>query len=141
MVAAGLAVEVLKPQPFVLRTDHLICLSIMCEEFGTIDASSFGFGPSQATLTEAAKKFDASLMHSDHTLMVSEISIGNHLGRIGAVLFLKTIHRKRQFLGIIGSLTDGYPHNQSLSCIRRELDVIAGRNRSVPLTHKASVRV
>jgi hypothetical protein len=56
-------------------------------------------------------------MHGDHALMVSEISIRNHLGRIRAVLFLKTIHRKRQLLGIVGSLTDSYPHNQSLSCI------------------------
>ena len=82
--AAGLMVEVLKPQAFVLRTDHLICLSI------------------------------------------------NHLGRIRAVLFLKTIHRKRQFLGIVGSLTDSYSHNQSLSRISRELDVVARRNGSIP---------
>jgi len=93
--AAGLAVEVLKPQAFVLRTDHLICLGIMSEEFGAIDASSFCFRPSQATLTEAPEKFNASLMHGDHALMVSEISIRNHMSRIRAVLFLKTIHRKR----------------------------------------------
>ena len=139
--AAGLVVEVLKPQAFVLRTDHLICLSIMREEFGTIDASSFCFRPSQATLTEAPEKFNASLMHGDHALMVSEISIRNHLSRILTVLFLKTIHRKRQFFGILGSLTDSYPHNQSLSCISRELEVIARRNRSISLTHKASVRI
>lgn len=102
--AAGLVIEVLKPQAFVLRTDHLICLSVMSEEFGTIDASSFRFRPSQATLTEAPEKFNASLMHGDHALVVSEISIRNHLGGIGAVLFLKTIHRKGQFLGIVGSL-------------------------------------
>ncbi len=39
--AAGLAVEVMKPQAFVLRTDHLICFGIMSEKFGAIDASSF----------------------------------------------------------------------------------------------------
>ena len=141
MVRPGWWSKLLEPQAFVLRTDHLICLSIMSEEFSTIDASSFCFGPSQATLTEAPEKFNASLMHGDHALMVSEISIRNHLGRIRAELFLKTIHRKRQFLGIVRSLTDSYPHNQSLSCISRELDVIARRNRSISLTHKASVRI
>ena len=109
MVRPGWWSKLLEPQAFVLRTDHLICLSIMSEEFSTIDASSFCFGPSQATLTEAPEKFNASLMHGDHALMVSEISIRNHLGRIRAVLFLKTIHRKRQFLGIVRSLTDSYP--------------------------------
>ncbi len=113
----------------------------MSEEFGTIDASAFCFGPSQATLTEASEELNASLMHGDHALMVGEISIRNHLGRIRAVLFLKTIHGKRQFLGIVGSLTDSYSHNQSLSRISRELDVVARRNGSIPLTHKASVRI
>src|SRR5207253_9155760 len=55
--------------------------------------------------------------------------------------FSKTIHGKRQFLGIVGSLTDSYSHNQSLSRISRELDVVARRNGSIPLTHKASVRI
>jgi hypothetical protein len=41
--------------------------------------------------------------------MVGETSIRNHLGRVRAVLLLKTIHRKGQFLGIVGSLTNSYP--------------------------------
>ena len=104
----------------------------MSEEFGTIDASAFCFGPSQATLTEASEELNASLMHGDHALMVGEISIRNHLSRIRAVLFLKAVHRKCQFLGIVGSLTDSYSHDRSLSRVGSELDVVAGRNRSVP---------
>ena len=43
--ATGPAVEVLKSQPFILGTEHLICLGIMREEFGAINASSLRFGP------------------------------------------------------------------------------------------------
>src|SRR5437667_2127002 len=113
----------------------------MGEEFGAIDASSSSFGSSQATFPDAPEKFNASLMHGDHALMVSEISIRNHLGRIRALLFLKAVHRKCQFLGIVGGLTDSYSHDQPLSCVSSELDVVAGRNRSVPLTHKTSIRI
>lgn len=78
--AAGLVIEVAKRQAFLLRTDHLICLGFMGEEFGTIDASSFCFGSLQATLPEAPEEFNVSCMHGDHTLMVGETSIRNHLG-------------------------------------------------------------
>jgi len=68
------------------------------EEFGAIDASSFSFGSLQATIPETPEEFNVSFMHGDHTLMVRETSIRNHLGRIRAILLLKTIHRKGQFL-------------------------------------------
>ena len=73
--------------------------------------------------------------------MVREASIRNHLGRIRAILLLKTIHRQGQFLGIVASLTDSYPHHQPLCYVGCELNVLARSNRSVPLTHKASVRI
>src|SRR5216683_2112564 len=111
----------------------------MSEELGAIDTSSFG--SLQATLPEAPEEFNVSCMHGDHTLMVRETSIRNHLSRIRTILLLKTIHRQGQFLGIAGSLTDSYPHHQSLCCVSCELNVVARRNRSVPMTHKASVRI
>ena len=71
----GLAIEVAKREASVLRTDHLIYLVIMGEEFGAIDASSFCFGSLQATLPEAPEEFNVSCMHGDHALMVRETSI------------------------------------------------------------------
>src|SRR5438105_3400311 len=107
----------------------------MGEEFGAIDASTFCLGSLQATLPEAPEEFNISCMHGNHTLMVRETSIRNHLSRIRAMLLLKTIHGQRQFLGSVGRLSDSYPHYQSLCCVGGELDVVARRNRSVPLTH------
>src|SRR5207245_6494169 len=82
-------IEVAKWQAFVLRTDHLIYLVIMGEEFGAIDASSFCFGSLQATLPEAPEEFNVSCMHGDHALMVRETSIRDHLSRIRTILLLK----------------------------------------------------
>ena len=73
----------------------------MREEFGAINASSLRFGPSQPTSSKASEKLNASFMHGDHAVMVSEISIRDHLSRVRAILFSETIHRKGQFLGIV----------------------------------------
>src|SRR5579875_330229 len=83
----------------------------------------------------------ASFMHGDDALMVCEISIRNNLGGIQPVPFLEAVHRPRQFFGIVGSLTHCYAHDESLNCVSRELDVVAGRNRSISLTHKAGIRI
>ena len=98
--AAGLAIEVAKRQAFVLRTDHLICLVIMGEEFGAIDASSFCFGSLQATIPEAPEEFNVSFMDGDHTLLTNEYDGRRVLPKTFFMLWILTkTTQKRRVMG------------------------------------------